>query len=96
MNLKQVSIITAVCTVVGISAAFLLLGGINSSQILDNNQEVSQISISNTFSEPVKISQSVDEAQPAPNVAINDDGKIYVLYQDSVVNEIGTNLFQSH
>ena len=93
MNSKSVGIIAAVCAVVGISAAFLLLGGINSSQILDNNQEVSQISISSTFSEPVKISQSVDEAQPAPNIAINDNGKIYVLYQDSIVNEIGTNLY---
>ena len=93
MNLKPVGIIAAVCTVVGISGAFLLLGGINSLQILDNNQEVSQISISNTFSDPVKISQSVDEAQPAPNIAINDNGKIYVLYQDSIVNEIGTNLY---
>ena len=93
MNSKSVGIIAAVCAVVGISAAFLLLGGVNSSQILDNNQEVSQISISSTFSEPVKISQSVDEAQPAPNIAINDNGKIYVLYQDSIVNEIGTNLY---
>ena len=93
MNSKSVGIIAAVCAVVGISAAFLLIGGINSSQILDNNQEVSQISISSTFSEPVKISQSVDEAQPAPNIAINDNGKIYVLYQDSIVNEIGTNLY---
>ena len=93
MNSKSVGIIAAVCAVVGVSAAFLLLGGVNSSQILDNNQEVSQISISSTFSEPVKISQSVDEAQPAPNIAINDNGKIYVLYQDSVVNEIGTNLY---
>ena len=92
MNLKSVGIIAAVCVVVGISAAFLL-SGMNSSQILDNNQEVSQISISNTFSEPVKISQSVDEAQPAPNITISDDGKIYVLYQDSVVNDIGTNLY---
>ena len=93
MNSKSVGIIAAVCAVVGISAAFLLLGGVNSSQILDNNQEVSQISISSTFSKPVKISQSVDEAQPAPNIAINDNGKIYVLYQDSIVNEIGTNLY---
>ena len=93
MSSKSVGIIAAVCAVVGISAAFLLLGGVNSSQILDNNQEVSQISISSTFSEPVKISQSVDEAQPAPNITISDDGKIYVLYQDSVVNEIGTNLY---
>ena len=93
MNSKSVGIIAAVCAVVGVSAAFLLLGGVNSSQILDNNQEVSQISISGTFSEPVKISQSLDEAQPAPNIAINDNGKIYVLYQDLIVNEIGTNLY---
>ena len=51
MNSKSVGIIAAVCAVVGVSAAFLLLGGVNSSQILDNNQEVSQISISSTFSE---------------------------------------------
>ena len=91
--MKTVGIIAAVCAVVGVSAAFLLISIDSSTQILDNNQEVSQISISNTFSEPVKISQSIDEAQPAPNIAISDDGKIYVLYQDSVVNEIGTNLY---
>ena len=92
MNSKSIGAIAAVCAIVGISAAFLL-SGMNSLETLDNNQEVSQISISNTFSEPVKISQSVDEAQPAPNITISDDGKIYVLYQDSVVNEIGTNLY---
>ena len=91
--MKTVGIIAAICAVVGVSAAFLLVSTDSSTQILDNNQEVSQISISNTFSEPVKISQSIDEAQPAPNIAISDDGKIYVLYQDSVVNEIGTNLY---
>jgi hypothetical protein len=26
-------------------------------------------------------------AQPAPNVTIGDDGKIYVLYQDTVNEE---------
>ena len=67
MNSKSIGVIAAVCAVVGISAAFLL-SGMNSLETLDNNQEVSQISISNTFSEPVKISQSVDEAQPAPNI----------------------------
>ena len=91
--MKTVGIIAAICAVVGVSAAFLLISIDSSTQILDNNQEVSQISISNTFSEPVKISQSIDEAQPVPNIAISDDGKIYVLYQDSVVNEIGTNLY---
>ena len=91
--MKTVGIIAAICAVVGVSAAFLLVSTDSSTQILDNNQEVSQISISNTFSEPVKISQSIDEAQPAPNIAISDDGKLYVLYQDSVVNEIGTNLY---
>ena len=45
MNLKSVGIIAAVCAVVGISAAFLL-SGMNSLETLDNNQEVSQISLS--------------------------------------------------
>ena len=83
--MKTVGIIAAICAVVGISAAFLLISTDSSTQILDNNQEVSQISISNTFSEPVKISQSIDEAQPAPNIAISDDGKIYVEYDDYTV-----------
>ena len=93
MNSKSVGIVAAICAVVTISTVFLLISTDNSTQILDNNQEISKINISNTFSEPVKISKSIKESQPAPNVAISDDGKLYVLYQDTVVNEIGTNLF---
>ncbi len=61
MNSKSVGIVAAICAVVGISAAFLLIGTDSSTQILDNNQEVSKINISNTFSEPVKISQSIEK-----------------------------------
>ena len=57
----------------------------------ENNQEISKLDIPTTFSEPIKISQSIENAQPSPNVIISDEGKIYVLYQDTVVNEIGTN-----
>ena len=81
-----------ICAVVGISAIFLLNTD-NTSEVFENNQEISKLDIPTTFSEPIKISQSIENAQPSPNVIISDEGKIYVLYQDTVVNEIGTNLY---
>ena len=91
MSSKSVGIAAAICAVVGISAIFLLNTD-NTSEVFENNQEISKLDIPSTFSEPIKISQSIENAQPAPNVIISDEGKIYVLYQDTVVNEIGTNL----
>ena len=93
MNTKSVGIVAAICAVVGVSAIFLLTDTDNTSEVFENNQEISKLDIPTTFSEPIKISQSVENAQPSPNVIISDEGKIYVLYQDTVVNEIGTNLY---
>ena len=45
-------------------------------------EEISILDTTNPFSAPITIAQSMKAAQPAPNVTIGDDGKIYVLYQD--------------
>ena len=47
-------------------------------------EEISILDTINPFSAPITIAQSMKAAQPAPNVTIGDDGKIYVLYQDTV------------
>ena len=42
-------------------------------------EEISILDTNNSFSAPTTIAQSMMAAQPAPNVTIGDDGKIYVL-----------------
>ena len=54
-------------------------------------EEISILDTTNPFSAPTTIAQSMKAAQPAPNVTIGDDGKIYVLYQDTVNEQ--TNIF---
>ena len=54
-------------------------------------EEISILDTTNPFSAPTTIAQSMKAAQPAPNVTIGDDGKIYVLYQDTVDEK--TNIF---
>ena len=54
-------------------------------------EEVSVLETNNSFSAPTLIAQSMKAAQPAPNVTIGDDGKIDVLYQDTVDEK--TNIF---
>ena len=54
-------------------------------------EEISILDTTNPFSAPTTIPQSMKAAQPAPNVTIGDDGKIYVLYQDTVNEQ--TNIF---
>ena len=51
------------------------------------DEEISILDAVNSFSAPTAIAQSMKAAQPAPNVTIGDDGKIYVLYQDTVDEE---------
>ena len=51
------------------------------------DEEISILDAVNSFSAPTTIAQSMKAAQPAPNVTIGDDGKIYVLYQDTVDEE---------
>ena len=54
-------------------------------------EKISVLDSANPFSAPLTIAQSMKAAQPAPNVTIGDDGKIYVLYQDTVDEK--TNIF---
>ena len=49
-------------------------------------EEVSVLDTNNLFPAPTLIAQSMKAAQPAPNVTIGDDGKIYVLYQLSLIH----------
>ena len=96
MNKAVVMVAIAVVAAVGISA-FALMSG-DSSEVTPVIQEpavleekVSILDTTNSFSAPTTIAQSMKAAQPAPNVTIGDDGKIYVLYQDTVNEE--TNIF---
>ena len=54
-------------------------------------EEEASILDTKSFPAPTTIAQSMIAAQPAPNVTIGDDGKIYVLYQDTVDEK--TNIF---
>ena len=79
----------AVVAALGISA-FALMSG-NTGEVTPVVQEpvvlkeeISILDTTNSFSVPITIAQSMKAAQPAPNVTIGDDGKIYVLYQDTV------------
>ena len=96
MNKAIVLVAIAVVAAVGISSFALM--SINSDEVTPLVQELAvleeEISIldtTNPFSAPTTIAQSMQAAQPAPNVTIGDDGKIYVLYQDTVNEE--TNIF---
>ena len=93
---KVIAMVTiAVVAAVGISAFALM--STNTGEIIPVVQEPvvleEEILIldTNSFSAPITIAQSMKAAQPAPNVTIGDDGKIYVLYQDTVNEE--TNIF---
>ena len=101
MNKAIVMIAIAVVAAVGISA-FALMPSESSPLPAPVVQEPmiekptvleEEISIldNNSFSAPTTIAQSMKAAQPAPNVTIGDDGKIYVLYQDTVNEQ--TNIF---
>ena len=52
-------------------------------------EEISILDTTNPFSAPTTIAQSMKAAQPAPNVTIGDDGKIYVclLYTSDAADE---------
>ena len=96
MNKAIVLIAIAVVAAVGISSFALM--SINSDEVTPLVQdlavleeEISILDTTNPFSTPTTIAQSMKAAQPAPNVTIGDDGKIYVLYQDTVDEK--TNIF---
>lgn len=99
MNKAIVIVAVAIVAAAGISA-FALMSTESSETIPAQEPEVEkpavveeEVSIldTNSFSTPTTIAQSMPAAQPAPNVTIGDDGKIYVLYQDTVDEK--TNIF---
>ena len=100
MNKAIVLVAVAIVAAAGISA-FALMSS-DSGEVTPIVQEPiaekpaiveEEVSILDTksFPAPTTIAQSMMAAQPAPNVTIGDDGKIYVLYQDTVNEE--TNIF---
>ena len=96
MNKVIVMVAIAVVAVVGISAFALMSsesGPLPAPVVQEPIILEEEISIldTNSFSAPTTIAQSMKAAQPAPNVTIGDDGKIYVLYQDTVNEQ--TNIF---
>ena len=101
MNKAIVLVAVAIVAAAGISAFALMSSDsgevttIVQEPIAENpaivEEEVSILDTNNSFSAPTLIAQSMKTAQPAPNVTIGDDGKIYVLYQDTVDEK--TNIF---
>ena len=93
MNKAVVMVAIAVVAAVGISAFALMSlesGSLPTPVVQEPvifDEEISILDAVNSFSAPTTIAQSMKAAQPAPNVTIGDDGKIYVLYQDTVDEE---------
>ena len=100
MNKAIVLVAVAIVAAAGISAFALMSsdsGEVTTIQEPINEkpaiveEKVSILDTNNSFPAPTLIAQSMKAAQPAPNVTIGDDGKIYVLYQDTVDEK--TNIF---
>lgn len=100
MNKAIVLVAVAIVVAAGISAFALMSSDsgevtpIVQEPIADKPEIIEEeVSILDTksFPAPTTIAQSMMAAQPAPNVTIGDDGKIYVLYQDTVDEK--TNIF---
>ena len=96
MNKTKVLVAIAVVAAVGISSFALMSNNSDEvtplvQELVVDEEEISILDTTNPFSAPTTIAQSMQAAQPAPNVTIGDDGKIYVLYQDTVNEE--TNIF---
>ncbi len=96
MNKTIVLVAITVVAAVGISAFALMSNNSDEvtplvQELVVDEEEISILDTTNPFSAPTTIAQSMQAAQPAPNVTIGDDGKIYVLYQDTVNEE--TNIF---
>ena len=96
MNKTIVLVAIAVVVAVGISSFALMSNNSDEvtplvQELVVDEEEISILDTTNPFSAPTTIAQSMQAAQPAPNVTIGDDGKIYVLYQDTVNEE--TNIF---
>ena len=89
MNKVIAVVAMAVVVAVGISAFALMStesGPLPAPVVQETVVLEEKVSVldTNSFSAPITIAQSMKAAQPAPNVTIGDDGKIYVLYQDTV------------
>jgi hypothetical protein len=96
MNKTLVLVVVTLVIAVGVSAFALTSSNTDVfSSIIQEpvvlEEKVSVLDNINPFSAPTTIAQSMKAAQPAPNVTIGDDGKIYVLYQDTFNEE--TNIF---
>ncbi|MEZ8031231.1 MAG: hypothetical protein QMC47_03495, partial [Nitrosopumilus sp.] len=83
MNKALVLVVVTLVIAVGVSAFALTSSNTDvfSSIIQEPVVLEEKVSIldTNPFSAPLTIAQSMKAAQPAPNVTIGDDGKIYVL-----------------
>jgi hypothetical protein len=95
MNKTMVLVVVTLVIAVGVSAFALTSSNTDVFTSIIQEPVVLEGKISildtNPFSAPITIAQSMKAAQPAPNVTIGDDGKIYVLYQDTVNEQ--TNIF---
>ena len=88
MNKAIVLVAVAIVAAVGISAFALMSSDSGEITTIQEpisekpaivEEEVSVLDTNNSFPAPTLIAQSMKAAQPAPNVTIGDDGKIYVL-----------------
>lgn len=97
MNKKTLSIIAAIIAGISIvSFAFLNQNNDSENMMIEEtntikSQEITAAKPQTAFSPPTLVSQSTMDSQPAPNIMIDDNGKIYVIYQDTVSGK--TNLY---
>ena len=96
MNKSLVLVVVTLVIAMGVSSFVLTSSNTDVfSSIIQEpvvlEEKISVLDTANPFSAPLTIAQSMKAAQPAPNVTIGDDGKIYVLYQDTVNKQ--TNIF---
>ena len=77
-----------------ISMTFVFMTDLNNTEQEANIVEIEQSSVKSMtmpFTEPIKVIQTSTDSQPAPNIAIDDSGKMLVIYP-STENGI-TNLY---
>ena len=77
-----------------ISMTFVFMTDLNNTEQEANIGEIEQSSVKSMtmpFTEPIKVIQTSTDSQPAPNIAIDDSGKMLVIYP-STENGI-TNLY---
>lgn len=90
--LNKIIIPVMIGIVATISIAFVFMDELNNTEQTINVVEIDKPSIQtiiSPFTEPVKVAQTDTESQPAPNIAIDDLGKMFVIYpstEDGVTN----------